>query len=326
MVKKVVFVPELIASCGMDLLRETCECVAPWEDGASLAVDSPQLREMLYQADAVIVRLFTVGEQDLQKTGRLQVIGKHGAGVDNIDCKAATARGIPVVFAPDATTGAVAEYTVGLILTLSRQILPASAALREGRFNERDRFLGVELAGKTLGIIGLGRIGAWVARIAALGLDMEVCAYDPFAGPRDHSGPVTMVDTLEDLLSRADFLTLHVPLTPETRHLINEQTLKLLKPGGLIINTSRGGVIDQEALERALRQGTLAGAALDVFEEEPLLAAHPLCQAPNLLLTPHIAGSTRQSRGNTALQVAQGVLDVLQGRTPDYVANPEVFA
>lgn len=322
--KPLVFIPELIAPCGLELLRAACDCVAPWEDG-NPTPEASQLRALLYEADAVIVRLFSITAQDLQKAGRLKVIAKHGVGVDNIDCQAATARRIPVVYTPEANTDAVAEYTLALMLALSRQINPASEALREGQFSERDRFQGVELTGKVLGIVGLGRISTRVAQIAALGFGMTVYAYDPYVSPATYSGPATLVEELETLLRLADFLSLHVPLTPETTRMIDAQRLARVKPGCRIINTSRGGVIDEDALILALREGRLAGAALDVFEEEPLPADHSLCHAPNVLLTPHIAGLTQTSLERTALMAAQGILDVLQGRTPEHVVNPEAL-
>lgn len=326
--KPIVFVPEPIASCGLDLLRADCECVVPWEDGSSRPTGSQednQFRATLYDADAVIVRLFQITEHDLQRASRLRVIAKHGVGVDNIDCQAATARRIPVVYTPAANTNAVAEHTLALMFALVRQIIPANAALTEGRFSERDRYQGVELAGMNLGMIGLGHIGSRVARMAALGLDMTVYAYDPYLSAAHDAGPAIRVDSLEALLRIADVLTLHVPLTPDTHHIINAQTLRLVKPGCRIINTSRGAVIDESALVLALKEGTLAGAALDVFEEEPLPADHPLCQAPNVLLTPHIAGLTQKSLDRTSLMAAQGILDVLHGRRPEHVVNPEAL-
>ena len=320
--KPIVFVPEPIAACGMALLEESCDCTAPWADGR-VPTDA-EAREMLRGADAVIVRLFEIGAADLELCPRLQVIAKHGVGVDNIDCDAATARGIPVVFTPKANANSVAEHTIGLMLALARNVVPASVALRDGRFADRSQFIGVELAGRTLGIVGLGRIGSRVAEIAAAGLAMKVCGYDPYVAPGAYSGPAERLASLDELLAAADFLTLHVGLTAETRHLIDDRRLARLKAGCRVLNTSRGAVIDERALVRALEQGRIAGAALDVFEEEPIAADHPLCRAPNVLLTPHIASSSRESMDRMATDCAQGVLDVLQGREPADVVNPDV--
>ncbi len=317
--KPVVYVPEPIAPSGLTLLKSECQCLIPWEMGVEID------RNSLYDADAVVVRLFTVDRQDINKSKQLKVIAKHGVGVDNIDVAAATAAGIPVVSTPRANANAVAEHTLTLMLALARQVAPASAAIDEGHFSDRGQFQGVELAGKTLGVIGLGNVGSRVARMAALGLQMTVKAYDPCLPKGVDTGPAVLEESLETLLKAADFLTMHVSLTQETKHMINQQSLRLLKPECRIINTSRGAVIDETALVQALSQRRVAGAALDVFEDEPLPADNPLVQAPNTLLTPHIASSTRESLDRMSLQAAQGVLDVLNGRTPEYLFNSEVF-
>jgi len=321
-VKPVVFIPEPIESSGLELLKAECHCLAPWLDDPATAAGPDSDQAALYEADAVIVRLFQIGAEDIAKAGKLKVISKHGAGVDNIDVPAATVAGIPVLYTPTATVNAVAEHTLALMLALTRQIGPASTALKEGRFGERGRFQGIELAGKILGVVGLGRIGGRVAQMAALGLSMTVHAYDPFVPAAAYRGPAAIENSLESLFRIADILSLHVPLTPGTRHLINTQSLAWLKPGCRLINTSRGAVIDEAALVLALSQGTLAGAALDVFEEEPLPADHPLCRAPNALLTPHISSSTQESLQRMSVQSAQGVLDILHGETPEHIANP----
>ena len=320
--KPTVFVPEPIAACGMELLEAACDCTAPWTEGR--VPTDPQAREMLRGADAVIVRLFEIGAADLEQCPRLKVIAKHGVGVDNIDCDAATAHGVPVVFTPKANANSVAEHTIGLMLALARNVVPASVALREGRFADRSQFIGIELEGRTLGVVGLGRIGSRVAEIAATGLAMKVCGYDPYVAPGAYSGPAERVESLDELLAMADFLTFHVGLTAETRRLLDDRRLARLKPGCRVLNTSRGAVIDERALVRALEEGRIAGAALDVFEEEPIAADHPLCRAPNVLLTPHIASSSRESMDRMATDCAQGVLDVLEGRRPADVVNPDV--
>jgi len=325
--KPVVFIPEPIAAIGLELLRNECECLIPWVEAPTTPANlqSSSFRAPLFDADAVIVRLFKVTQEDMIKAKRLKVIGKHGVGVDNIDLEAATSAGIPVVFTPTANANAVAEHTLALILALARQINPASNALMQGRYHERGKFQGVEVAGKTLGVIGFGRIGKRVAQIAAQGLQMRVHVHDPFV-PRDTQADlVTFEETLERLMRTADFLTLHVPLTESTRHLINEQSLEWVKPSCRIINTSRGSVIDEAALANALTSGKISGAALDVFVEEPLPVDNVLLKAPNTLLTPHISSSTQESLENMSLQAAQGVLDALHGKTPQYLANPELM-
>lgn len=316
-----VFIPDPIADCGIKRLEPQCACLTPWRDGAP--PDAKAAQSLLYSADAVIVRLFSISASDLDQCTQLKVIAKHGVGVDNIDCRAATARRIPVLYTPEANSNAVAEHAVGLMLALARQVAPASLATREGRFNERGRFQGVELAGKILGVAGLGRVGARVAQIAAHGLAMNVLAHDPVIDPNDYAGPATPVGTFAELLPRCDFLTLHVPLTSQTKHLIDDHALSAMKSTCRIINTSRGAVVDETALVRALTDQQIGGAALDVFEAEPLPANHPLCNTPNTLLTPHISSSTDESLDRMADTAARGVLDVLNGRAPKYIVNPE---
>jgi D-3-phosphoglycerate dehydrogenase len=301
-VKPTVFIPEKIAESGTVLLRTQCEIIT----------------DRLQDADAVIVRLFKITANQLAECKQLKVIAKHGVGVDNIDVAAATARRIPVVFTPAANANAVAEHTLTLLLALARNLYPASAALRAGQWTKTE---GVELAGKTLGVIGLGRIGRRVAEIARDGLAMEVLAYDPFVS----ESKFPLAASLDALLRASDFLTLHLPLMPETNHLLNTDRLRLCKPTCRIVNTSRGAVIDEPALADTLKEGRIAGAALDVFEQEPLPAGHPFLATPNLLLTPHISSSTKESLDRMARDAAQGVLDVLGGKRPQWVVNPDVF-
>jgi D-3-phosphoglycerate dehydrogenase len=323
--RPLVFIPEPIASCGFKLLSAECECLAPWKGRSESAQNGSQHRELLYQADAVIVRLFRITDADLQRATRLKIIAKHGVGTDNIDCLAATRRRIPVTYTPDAATDPVAEHTIALMLALARNLWSAHAAVINGEFLVRKRFQGVELNRKTLSIIGLGRIGQRVGEIAAKGLHMTVCAHDPLRKePLEFDFPVTL-GTLESVLQSADFLSLHLPSAPQTRHMINARSLALMKPSCRIINTSRGAIVDELALAEALTSGAIAGAALDVFEEEPIPASHPLCRAPNTLFTPHISSSTQESLDRMSLEAAQAVLDALHGRLPTYLANPEVL-
>jgi D-3-phosphoglycerate dehydrogenase / 2-oxoglutarate reductase len=322
-VKPVVFVPERIAEAGLSLLSAECECVAPWVDGRKPSL--AELKMMLTTADAVLVRLFEVRTDDLATAVRLKVIAKHGVGVDNIDVPAATARNIPVVFTPAANGNAVAEHTIALMFSMARNLCPASTALRNGRFTDRDKFEGTEIRHKTLGVLGLGRIGSRVAEIAHRGFEMNVVGYDPFVSKEQYAGVALVKESLDAVLREADFLTLHLPLTPETHRLIDAERLSLMKGGCRIINTSRGGVIDELALVQALREGHIASAALDVFEREPLPPDHPFQKIPNILLTPHISALTKEALERMACDAAQGILNVLQGRRPLHIVNPEVF-
>ncbi len=280
-----------------------------------------ELIEIIPAYDAMIVRSGTrVTAAVIEAGKRLQAIGRAGVGVDNIDVEAATRRGIIVVNTPTANTIAAAEHTIAMMLALARQIPAADASLREGRW-DRKRFIGVEVRNKTLGVIGLGRIGTEVAK-RAQGLAMEVIAYDPFVSAEHASRfGIQFTTDLDEVLRRADFVTLHTPLTETTRGLIGERELALMKPTARLINCARGGLIDEEALLRALDEGRLAGAALDVFAQEPPPPDHPLLRHPKVVLTPHLGGSTREAQASVAEEIAQQILAVLEGRLPHHAVN-----
>ena len=319
--RPVVLITETIGAPGMRILEQACTCIAPWRDGVP---DDAALRADFRRADAVIVRQFAVQASDFAGAPRLRVVAKHGAGLDNIDCRAATEHGVPVIYAPGGNANAVAEHAIGLLLALARNTSVADRTLRAGGAYERGQFQGIELAGRTLAIVGLGRIGSRVAR-KAHALDMRVIAYDPYVETAANNTPAKLFDSFDQLLAAADFVTLHVPLTDETRNMVGAGALARLKPECRLVNTSRGGVVDEHALHGALHRGSLAGAALDVFEYEPLTAGHPLRNAPNTLFTPHLGGITSEAMSSVSRQVANGVIDVLEGRTPDAVANPVVL-
>lgn len=279
--------------------------------------DEQALRESLHECDALLVRSYArVTRAVIESAPRLRVIGRGGAGVDNIDLAAARERGIVVVHTPEAATAAAADLTVGLLLSLVRHVAPADGMVRRGDFfAARERWVGRELRDLTLGIIGLGRIGKAVARRCHHGFGMRIVYNDIVpVGPLDFEA--TALSKLE-LYGRADVVSLHVPLTEDTRHLIDDSVLALFKRGAYLINTSRGAVVDGRALAKALSQGRLGAAALDVFDPEPLPADHPLLSAPNTLFTPHIGARTDRS-----LQAMNAVIDdviaVLEGRPPRF--------
>ena len=319
--KPLVLVTERIAEVGLQLLEKPCDVCAPWRQGRTYTED--QLRA----ADAVIVRLCRITAGLLSTALKLKVIGRHGAGLDNVDLKAATERGIPVVFTPSALTmaNAVAEHTVQMMLALARQTLTGDKMVREGRFKQRSSLQGAELCQKTLGIIGLGAIGARVAEICHKGLGMRIIAYDPYVEEQPPQADLSLVHSLQELLEQADFVTLHLPSTAETFHLIDAETLRLMKPSAMLVNAARGAVVDTIALAEALCRGQLRGAALDVFEKEPPPLDHPLMSAPRTLFSPHVGSSTEASMERMAELVARQVLQVLRGERPQFVANPEVF-
>lgn len=260
----------------------------------------------LDRAHALIVRSATTVSRDLiSRAPVLKAIGRAGVGVDNVDIPAASERGIAVFNAPGGNTLAAAELTVGLILSLARRIPQADASLRSGRW-DRAEFKGVELAGKTLGLIGAGRIGSEVA-VRCRAFAMDVLVYDPYLDA-DRAGELGAdLVGLDVVLERADFISIHVPLSDETRGIVGSDALAAMKPTAFLVNASRGGVVDEEAVAAALVDGVIAGAALDVYEKEPLASDSPLRDAPNMVLTPHLGASTAEAQEGVATEVAEKI-------------------
>ncbi|MDR7569725.1 MAG: phosphoglycerate dehydrogenase [Armatimonadota bacterium] len=284
-------------------------------------LEEEELADLLGEVDGIIAGVDRIGPRALQKGApRRRVIARVGVGVDTIDLRAATDLGVVVTNTPGLNAEAVAELVFGVMIVLARRILEVDRWVREGRWI---RPFGVELSGKCLGVVGFGHIGQAVAR-RGVGFGMRVVAFDPWVDPEVARGlGATLVPFLE-VIESADFLTLHVPLLPETRHLVGVEELRRMKPTAYLINASRGGVVDEAALARALREGWIAGAACDVFEEEPPLHS-PLLEAPNVVLTSHIGGHTWEAAARAARLAAEQVLRVLRGERPPHVVNPEVF-
>ncbi|MGB9866488.1 MAG: phosphoglycerate dehydrogenase [Bacillota bacterium] len=301
-----ILVADPISEQGIERLRQS----ATVDVVTKLTED--QLVEAIGNYDGLIVRSETkVTRRVLEAGRRLKVVGRAGVGVDNIDVETATRLGVVVVNAPAGNTIAAAEHTVALMMALCRNIPQADASLRRGEW-ARSKFMGVELHDKTLGIIGLGRVGCEVARIAR-GLEMKVIAYDPFVSPEKAAQVGAEMVSKEELLQRADFVTVHTPLTTDSRKLIGHAEIQMMKPGVRIINCARGGIIDEAALVDGIVSGKVAGAALDVFEKEPLPPESPLLKLPNVVLTPHLGASTVEAQVNVALSVADSVVAVLKG-------------
>lgn len=276
------------------------------------------LREVA-EADALLVRSATkVTAEVIEAAPKLQVIGRAGVGVDNIDVDAATRRGVVVCNSPEGNTIAAAEHTWALLLAIARNIPAADASVKAGEW-KRSAFVGVELLNKTLGVVGLGKIGSEVA-VRGRAFGMKVLGCDPFVSA-DRAARIgaELVD-LPELLRRSDFITLHVPLTRDTRGMLNAETLKLVKHGARLVNCSRGGVVDEAALAEALREGRVAAAGIDVFEKEPPTDS-PLVGLPNVVLTPHLGASTEEAQVKVAVDVCQQVLDVLHGRPARSAVN-----
>lgn len=278
-----------------------------------------ELIQRIPDFDALVVRSETkVTEPILAAGRRLRVVGRAGVGVDNIDVPAATRRGILVVNAPRGNIVAAAEHTIALLFAVARWVAQADASVKRGEWT-KSKFMGTEIRGKTLGVIGLGNVGSEVAK-RAHGLEMEVVAYDPVVSvERAELFNVELVK-LDELLERADFVTIHVPLVEANRKLIGAAELALMKPTARLVNTSRGGIVDEEALYDALKSGRLAGAASDVFVNEPA-GDHPLFTLPNFVATPHIAASTLEAQVSVAFDVAEEVAAVLAGDLPRYAVN-----
>ncbi|MGD2135528.1 MAG: phosphoglycerate dehydrogenase [Gemmatimonadales bacterium] len=301
----VVVVADRIAEAGLELLSATPEL-----EVIVTAGEAHRLPEALARAHGLIVRSDTTVTEDLlAQAPHLSVVGRAGVGVDNIDLEAATRRGIAVLNVPGANTVSAAEHAMALLLALLRRIPWAAESMRAGAW-DRKRFPGTELRGKRLGIVGLGRVGLHVAAIGKA-FGMRVRAYDPYL-PEDRAADagVTLVP-LEQLLREADVVTLHLPLTNETQHLMDAERLALMKPTAVLVNTARGGLLDDEALLEAVEQGRLAGAALDVFDPEPLPADSPLRTSERILLTPHLAASTAEAQERVAAEISANVRNAL---------------
>jgi D-3-phosphoglycerate dehydrogenase len=300
-----VFVADDVSDSGLEPLRAAGLTVEK-----QTGLTGPALVQALQNCEGLVVRSETKVTADLLASApSLRVIGRAGVGVDNIDVAAATLRGIVVMNAPDGNTITTAEHTIALLISLARTIPQANSSLKAGRW-ERKRFIGVELQGKTLGIIGLGRIGRVVAsRARAMG--MFIVAYDPFIAHDQARDLEIELVPLDEVYARADFLTVHTPLTADTRGLIDREVLAKMKKGARIINCARGGLVDEDALYEAINNGSIAGAALDVFVQEPPTADHPLLKLDQVIVTPHLGASTTEAQEGVALTVAEQMRDFL---------------
>ncbi|MBI4199797.1 MAG: phosphoglycerate dehydrogenase [Chloroflexi bacterium] len=308
-----ILVSDPVAREGLALLNGRAEVdVRP-------GLNKGDLLRIIGDYDGLIVRSETKVTADvIQAARRLQVIGRAGVGVDNIDLEAATRGGIAVVNAPTGNTVAAAEHTMALILALARHIPQANASLREGRW-QRSAYLGIELQNRVLGIVGLGRVGSEVARRAAA-FSMRLLAYDPFVAPEYARRMGVELVTLDRLVEQSDFITLHTPLSEATRGLIGDRELARMKAGARVVNVARGGLVDEGALLKALEEGKVGGAALDVFAQEPPGDA-PLLRHPRVVATPHLGASTQEAQQEVAREVAQEVLAVLEGRPARSTVN-----
>jgi len=287
-----------------------------------------EVAKLAKDVDILVVHLAPVTEEVLEIGKNIKVVACTRGGPVNVDIEAATKRRIPIIFTPGRNAETVAEYTIGLMLVESRNVIRAHMDLIKGMWREDYYYsydvCGPELTGKTLGIIGFGAIGKRVAEIARV-IGMNILVYDPYVPDEEVSKRGAKKVNLEDLLKNSDFVTIHARLTPETRGMISEKELKMMKPSAYLINTARGGIIDEKALIKALQEGWIKGAALDVFEEEPLSPDNPLLKLNNVTLTPHIAGASKDVAHRAAEMVAEDIKKVLKGERPKYCINPEVL-
>lgn len=316
-----ILVCDGLEQAGVERLRSAAEVV-----NEQPSISAADLGEIIGDYDALIVRSKTKVTADLIERGRsLRVIGRAGTGVDNIDVAAATRRGIVVMNAAAGNTVTTAEHTVAMLMALARQIPQAVASTKAGRW-EKNRFLGVELMGKTLGVIGLGRIGSVVAS-RARAFEMNVLAYDPYFTREAARDLGIEMASLDEIFARADFITLHTPLTDETRGIIDAAAIAKMKPGVRLINCARGGLIVESDLAAAIRSGKVAGAALDVFEQEPTPADNPLLALDQVITTPHLGASTQEAQLGVATMIAEQILDFLEsGAIRGAVNMPAVSA
>ena len=286
-----------------------------------------ELKQALAAVNGAIVSSgFRITQHEIELADSLEVIGRPGAGLDSVDVEAASKAGIPVVHTPTGPTQSVAEHTLCLMLMLAKKIPITTKALRNGDYDIRTRVVGTELEGKTLGIVGAGHIGSRVAEMCRSCLDMRVLAYDPYIS-EEHGVPagVTLCPDLLQVMSEADFVSVHTPLTSQTRGLIGAREIAAMKPTAFLINTSRGPVMDEKALLRALEDKRIAGAGLDVFDPEPPDPDNPLLSMDNVVATPHMSSFTDEGRARMGVGVVRQVLEVLRGERPEFLANPEIW-
>jgi glyoxylate reductase len=324
MPKPKVFITRMIPEKGLEIVREYCD-VDLWQD------DLPPGREELLRhvrgVDGLLSLLTDIVDGEVMDAAgeQLKVISNHAVGFDNIDVPAATARGIPVGNTPDVLTDATADFAFALLMAVARRIPEGERYVHAGKWKTWGPrlLLGVDIKGATLGLIGLGRIGKAVARRAA-GFDMQVIYYDPKEAKDSSQLKARRVD-FETLLHESDFISIHTPLTPDTRHLIDAEAFSKMKPNAVLINTARGPIVDPEALYEALKANRIFGAGLDVTEPEPIPLDSPLLQLENVIVVPHIASASQSSRDQMSWLAAQNLIAGLKGERMPHCVNPQVY-
>ena len=318
--KKKILIVQPIHERGMQVFDESFDVRVASDPSAATVIKE------IKGVEGVVVRMAPFTREIIEAADALKVIGRHGVGVDTIDVQAATEKGIVVVNTPNANATSVAEHTLTAIGALAKRVVVYDHAIRNGRWELRNSYGAIDLDGKILGLVGVGKIGSMVARRAAAAYNMKAIAFDPYITPEKAlEMGVTLCAAMDDIFEQADVVSLHTPLTPETRGLVNAARLRLMKSTAFLVNFSRGEVVDEKALYDALKTGVIAGAAIDVYDPEPPLNDNPLFELDNILLSPHSAALTGECVIRMATGAAEGVVDVLTGRRPQFVVNPEVL-
>src|SRR5918994_7615087 len=311
-----ILVTDSLAPQGLDVFTNT----PGFEVDVRVGLKPNELKKICAHYDGWVIRSGTkITAELIEAAMTLKVIGRAGVGFENIDVDAATQRGIVVMNTPGGNNVTTGEHTISLMMALARHIPQAVASLKSGKW-ERNKFIGTELCNKTIGVIGLGNVGRIVAERAA-GLRMKVIGFDPFISPENIARMEVEPATLEEIFTKSDFITAHVPLTPETQGLINREAFAKMKPGVRIVNCARGGIVDEKNLAEAIREGKVAGAALDVYVDEPPPPDHPLVKMDQVITTPHLGASTDEAQLNVAIAVAEQMVDFLSKGIVRYAVN-----
>jgi D-3-phosphoglycerate dehydrogenase len=280
-----------------------------------------QIIEDVKDCDAILARTAPFPKEVIDAGTKLKVIGRHGVGCDNIDVKTATERGIYVTYAPESNANSVAEYAIGMIIALARYFPASDKAVRSGNWDMRNKLPAIDLAGKTLGLVGAGRVGTMVAKKAFFGLDMKVVVFDPYITEIKGVPEAQIVKDPAVIFKESDFVSLHVPATPETKGMVGKKFFDMMKQPAFLVNAARGEIVNEKELYETLKAKRIAGAALDVFDPEPPRADNPLYGLDNVILSPHNAALTREAMARMAVHAAMGIDDVLSGRTPKWPFN-----
>lgn len=318
---KKVLVNKPIHEDAIKLLQTEVEVLTPFK------APPEEIQQLLSTVQGMVLCVgFNVTADTLESITNLEVVGRHGVGLENIDVAAATRKGLPVTYTPEGPTESTAEHAFLLMTAAARKLTYLDRQTRAGNFSIRDTVVGCELLGKKVGVVGFGRIGQRFAEMCRDAFHMEIDVFDPFISPEKITawGAKPYAD-LTTMAAHVDFLSIHTPATPQTKKIVNSEVLKALGKNGFLVNCARGPVVDEQALIAALQDGTIAGAALDVYDPEPPLPTNPLFALDNVVLTPHLASFTEDGRRRMGMMVAEDVLRVLRGEKPKYPANPEVF-